>query len=341
MYPNTMQPSMIPAQRQVPPTSSAVNIQIFEPKNYSTPEAAYQQPVYNYPTNNFYDYNHATQVPYGYPPVMVPQMPAPQVAQFPVPAEVPSVPVAAPAPVVVAPATPAPVVAAVQQVVTPAASTAPAPATPAPAPAVSAVDIAGLVANLKSANLDDQIAAIQKVAQIAQEDKQAAQTLNNEELFKSLAEIVTKDTKTLVGPDAKQLELRQKEQSGTALTPEEQAQIVYSPQEKAELNKQYGIYTLAILQKNFRDAVDQELKNQGAQPISINELPGIVQIVENIKSDSNPAIRDAGLSALKYIAKLPEDKEVLKTIFDIAAKQDPDPAVRQSAETAIKELQLV
>ncbi len=135
--------------------------------------------------------------------------------------------------------------------------------------------------------------------------------LINENTFKGLASIAVSDTSGLSG---------------------EQKQ-------KADENKVTSMWTLAILQKLFRGEMNKELKKENIPPMSINELPGITQIVGNIKADPNPDIRTAGIVALMEVAnpKNPKDVQTMKTILNIAAKQDGSEDVRNTAKSALKE----
>jgi hypothetical protein len=299
------------------PQVNAVKIDIINPQaNGSMPNVAqqpaqnytYPQPnyIYNYPTAPVYEMPtqssyypqppiiNQQNIPQQYLPPMTPPMPLPPppsvIEQQPVPQTVQT------QPPVQAPPQPLPPA----QVSTP------------------SVDIQSINNGLKSANLDEQTAAIQKIAEIGETNPQQAQALLNEETFKGLVDIIIKDNSQLQGPSKDSKELSQKE--------------------KAEMNKQYGTYTLAVLQKLFRESFDIEAKKQGVPTnLTINELPGIVPIVENVKSNPNPVIREASISALSYIAR-PEDKPVIETIFKIASEQDSDPMVKQAATQALTAL---
>ena len=177
----------------------------------------------------------------------------------------------------------------------------------------ASVDVNGIVNALASNNLDEQTAAIQRIAEVAQTNPVAAKGLLNEQVFGKLVNIINADTSKLEGPkgapDPKNL----------------------SPLEKAEINKQFAVYTLAILQKNFREEINGLMKKNNLPDIAINDIPFIKEgIVNNLKDNQNPTIREACLSALNYIGR-PEDKEVLKVLYDISAKHDASPAVRKTA----------
>jgi len=331
-----------------PPQLNAVKIDIINPQAIGgqqqapvmqeQPQYFYSYPTaqtYNIPTTSYYG-PQAQAMPQAQYPVMPPMPPVPQYPQqVPVMDQtitqnvqtVPPTPV--PPPPSVIDEQPAPQQVAQPQVVQePQAANVP----------TAGIDVAAINAALKSDDLDAQTNAIQQIAEIGQSNPQQAAALLNEETFTGLTNIITRDTTALPGPTQKQIELRQKLEAGKNLTPQEQQEAeTLSPQEKAEINKQFGTYTLAVLQKNFREAIDAEAAKQGVQSVTINELPGITEVVNNLKDNPNPIIREASIQALKYIAK-PEDKEVLKTIFDISAKQDADPSVRQSAQEALNAL---
>lgn len=181
------------------------------------------------------------------------------------------------------------------------------------------VDVNTLLTGLSSNNQDDQTAAIQKIAELAQTNPAAAKTLLNEQIFGKLVNVINADTSKLEGPTGKDNK-------------------TLSPLEKAEINKQFAVYTLAILQKNFRDEINKEMKKNNLPDIAINDLPYIKEgIVNNLKDNPNPTIREACLSALNYVGR-PEDKEVLKVLYDISAKHDASPDVRKAASECLAKI---
>ena len=182
------------------------------------------------------------------------------------------------------------------------------------------IEANALISALSSNNPDEQTAAIQKIAEVAQTDPVAARALLNEQTFGQLVNVINADTSKLQGPTGKS-------------DPKN-----LSPLEKAEINKQFAVYTLAILQKNFRDEINKEMKKNNLPDIAINDLPYIKEgIVNNLKDNPNPTIREACLSALNYVGR-PEDKEVLRVLYDISAKHDSNPAVRTSAQDYLSKL---
>ena len=263
---------------------------------------------------------------------------APQVSTAFQPAPVPVVP--APVPVVAGPVTQTvnvnPPAAVVDSANTPAAqatATATATATANPAVAQTPVqpvapvevkpelepEVNKILADLASANPDAQTAA-QQMAEIAQTNPTAAKAFLNEQTFGQLVNVINADTSKLQGPV------------------EGQDPNVLSPLEKAEINKQFAVYTLAILQKNFRDEINKEMQKNNYPDIAINDLPYIKEgIVNNLKDNPNPTIREACLSALNYVGR-PEDKEVLRVLYDISAKHDASPDVKAVAAEYLSKL---
>lgn len=203
--------------------------------------------------------------------------------------------------------------------------------------AAPAVDLKPIVGSLKSEDMDEQFMAIQQIAELGQNPKMPSDLLLNEDVFNNLNGIITKDTSNMQGPTAEQEELRNKKFSGEALTPEQDSLAEsLAPQEVAEMNKMFATYSLAIAQKNFRESVNKEASKQGLEPVKLNEIPEMETVVENIKSNPNPLIREASISALAYVAK-PEDKETMEVILSVASN-DPDPMVKEAANKAQEKL---
>ena len=134
--------------------------------------------------------------------------------------------------------------------------------------------------------------------------------LIEEKVFKGLTNIITSNTSGLSGAE----------------------------KEKADSNKIVSMWTLAMLQKIFRTEMDEEIQKRGIQtpPMPIGEIPGVSQIVEIIKSDLNPEVRESGIVALMEVAD-PEnqkDIETVKIILQTAAEQDSSEDVKITANNA-------
>lgn len=324
---------------------NAVKIELINPQAYGgaqpvqkpaapSPMMPPQAPIYSYPQAPIYPGMQQ----------MGPMMPPPYIPQQPMPMPMPMNqqiinPPAKPEPPaeqfvpqdVIPPVPPKAVV-----------DTPPAPKAPEMPPVQEApksqLDINPIIDSLKSPDFEQQFSAIQKIAEVGQQKTPDADALINEQVFQNLASIVKRDTAQMPGPTGEQIALREKKFSGAQLSPQEdKIAESLSPQELAEMNKQYATYTLAVMQKNFRDTVNVEAAKQGLEPVKLNEIPEVNTVIENVKSNPNPLIREASISALSYIAK-PEDKEPLGLVFDLA-KQDADPMVQDAATKAQEKMQ--
>ncbi len=179
-----------------------------------------------------------------------------------------------------------------------------------------------IVGLLTSEDADEKTVGIQKIAELGQVKSKESEALLNEKVFKALHDIITKDTNPKPGETPDQKDVR----------------------EKDHVNKMIGMWTLAILQKNFRKSMNEEAKKQGIPNLSIKELPELVSIVNCAKNDADPTIRAAALSSLKYLGTpaegdsemlSKEDHDSLATIFEIALAQDINPGVKITAIDAL------
>ena len=262
------------------------------PVSYNAVQINMDTPTVNAPGNPYYyDYPQAPVQPYYYPPFQqpAPVQPAP-VAVQPAPAQTvpvqpvpvqtvpvqpaPAQPVVVPAPVVVQPApAPAPAPVAVQPTPAPA----PAPA-PAPVQPLNEVNTAAVVANLASADYDVAATQMEEIAKKGLTNEADAIPYVQEDVFSKLIDIVGVDSSALPGPSEEQLKLRDKYienemtkqaamQQGADpnnvklpnnLTPEQVAlATTITPFEKAERNKEYALFTMAILQKTYADEIEK------------------------------------------------------------------------------------
>ena len=359
---------------QTQPQNNAVKIDIINPQAgtannpYAMPQASAFAP---YVPNTQYApaYYPIPQQQY-YQPAPVQQQiqqPAQALVQYPVPEQVQQnipQPVVMPTPVVTtqpqqvinnAPAvmpeppqaqTEAPVMAEPAQAEAPQAAEAPAapvaqdaqvaPQVDTPATTPMNIDLNQLVSKLNSTNMEDQLAAIENIAETAQNNPTAATQLLDTQIMDALGNILKKDTTQMAGPTPEQLELRQKLLSGGTLTPEQTAIAnKISDMEVAERNKQFALYTIAILQKLLSTEVE---KAQGVK-LEMKDLPMINDIVKIAKADINPMLRASALAALSYIAT-PENKALLTTMFE-QSKKDSDPNVQAVAAEALNKLSQV
>lgn len=325
---------------------------------------------YSYPTSSCYQYPQAQPQYNGVNiniinPQAFPGMPAQQAAQAPImPAQYvqvpqyqapvqpavtevtqiteapqPPAPVITEAPKAEAPA-PAPAPIEVPKAETPAPAPAPVEAPKAEAPKVEVpqaqpvtVDLASYNTRLRAENLEDQGKAIEEIAELTQNNPEAATQLLDTQIVDGLLGVIAKDTKSLQGPSPKQLELRQKLISGQTLTDAEKTEAeTITPMETAERNKQYALYTVAFLQ----NLLYSEIEKRNGVKLDIKDLPAMEQVVQTAKSDANPLIRVSALAALAHISK-PEYKPVLSKVFELA-KSDSDVNVQEAAKKALEQL---
>jgi len=323
--------------------ASAVNIQIFEPKAYSSappamPMPQYDNQIYGYPQGSMY----YPGTPYACPPC--PPVHMPQYPQYPQQPQVPQAPEppVMPPPVIEQPVQNVPVA----QPEVPQQPEAPAPA-PTPAPEVqpapqpqNIVDVARINQELASADLNQQTETITKVAQMSQADPAIALQLVDNQVMQNLAAIIMKDTNQLPGPTDAQIQAAQKLQKGQGLSPEEQQLIEQSsPKEIAEKNKVFSMFTLAMLQKLQRDEVDQFNAASGGAVIpqlQIGDLIGFNEIANTVQTTTIPAVKAAGIQAISYVAR-PEDAQVVQQLLAPFAA-DNDEVVKQTAQEAIAKL---
>ncbi len=312
---------------------NGVNIEIINPQGQGyvpgTPiSMPVQQPVY-------------TQAPV-YQPLVYPQPQAVQQIPVPVPVapqtpEIPApmpqqIPAAVPASQVVQQVPQAQIPAPVQQM------PAPAQQVPAAAPVIeqpvttqqSSVSPESFAGKLKTTNLDDQKAALEELATYIKSEGKEGNELLDSVVFDALVDIINKDTSNLQGPSEEVKELRNKNIED--LTPEEKT-LAETPceMEKAQMNKQYALYTISFMQ--------ERLNNELKQTLPLQDLPCIETVINSIKSDPDPQIRLAGISSLVHIAK-PEYKEYLSTIFELA-QADEDERVKEAAVKASENLKSI
>lgn len=315
-----MQLPNVQPQTATQPSYNAVKIDIHNP-SVNAPSACQQAPapaaapapIYGVPTASVYDVPQqsayapqAQEMPSTPQPVIVP----PTVAQAPAAA-----PEAAPAP-----------------------AAAPAQAVEVKAPEASApqVDLNAFLTKLSSENYDEQANAMESIAELAQNSPQKATELLDVKVVDSLLGIMSKDSSKLAGPTAKQLEIREKIMNKQPVTEAETAEAnQITPMEQVERNKQYALYTTAILQKLFGSEV-QKMNNA---VVPMTELPGAAGVVEQVKTNKNPMVRASAVDALSYIQR-PEYKQDLTTLFTIA-KNDKDATVKEAATKALDKLATV
>lgn len=336
---------MIQSPQNYPAPQQGVNTQpkkpVFAP-SYNAVQINLDSPTLNAPAAQpgyYYDYPTAQTQPY-YPPVQT--QPAPQ-PQAPAPAQQPQ-DVNVPAPVAEQPAPQAPA-----QPQPPVNTQPEAPAQPQQ----PVVDTAAVVANLADADFDKQALQMEEIARKGLTNEADAVPYIQEDVFEKLIDIMSVDSSKLDGPTEQQLQLRDKvaendatiyaaiqagkDPKGVALphqlTPEEESLAnTITPLEQAERNKEYALFTTAILQKTYGDEIEKRTGNV----VPLTDLPGAAAVVDELKSNQNPAIRTAAIDALRYVQR-PEYKDDLSKIYTIA-QSDADEGVAAAASDALNSL---
>ena len=195
------------------------------------------------------------------------------------------------------------------------------------------VDINSFIAKLTNPHFDAQASAMEEIANLVKESPEKATELVDTMVFDALNNILNAETSHLEGPTDAQLAAREKLITGKQVTPEEEELAnTISPKEQAERNKSYALYTTAILQKLYGDEIER-LSND-VYPLT--ELPNATGVVNALKDNPNPMVRESAIEALSYLQR-PEYKKDLATVFTVATK-DSDPRVAQTAKVALDKL---
>lgn len=332
-------PIQVPPYQTAPqPSYNAVKIDIHNPQvnapdAQKSAQAPSQEPVtapiYSYPQAQVYEMPQQSiykpeqpEAQKTTPPPAVQEMPSvpPPVIIQPTINQSPVTPVGAPAPIAAPPPEPA------TNPVQPVEVKAPEVTTPK-------IDLNEFITKLTSPDYEVQAKAMESIADMSQNSPDKATELLDVKIVDTLLGIMSKDTTKLEGPTPKQLQIREKIMGGKTVTEAETAEAnKITPMEQAERNKQYSIYTVAILQKLY----GSEIEKMSNTVVPLTELPGAAGIVEQVKNNPNPMVRASGIDALSYIQR-PEYKQDLTTLFTVA-KKDQDANVQQAATKALEKL---
>lgn len=312
----SIQPIQMP-QYVTQPNYNAVKIDINNPEVKTTQapveKPPYTKPVYSYPQALVYDIPQQS--------IYNPQSAEAKVVETPVN----TTPIVPPPAVVQAPITPEVKVAKPETI-----------EIKDPQKLESKMDINNVISKLSDPNYEIQAKALAAVAEVVQAAPQSATELLDVKVIDTLLGIMTKDTTKLQAPSPQQLEAREKILTNKPVTPEETAMAkTVTPMELAERNKQYSMYTVAILQKLYAS----EIEKTANTVVPMTELPGAAGIVEQVKNNPNPMVRAAGLDALSYIQR-PEYKKDLTTIFSVA-QNDQSPIVADTAKIVLEKLSTI
>ena len=205
---------------------------------------------------------------------------------------------------------------------------------------VETINTDELIQGLKSTSDDVKSETINKIAALAQREPEVALQIVSEPIMTALTNVINEDTTKLAGPTPEQIKVVEKITKGEKLTPEEEAlSEQLSPRDKANKNRIFSLFTLAMIQKLQRDELDQYIETQKANgqetipPLKIQDLVGYNDVVNVIKNDARPEVKVAAIQALGYIAN-PEDKTVIQEVLAESLKSK-DEAVKAAATEAM------
>ncbi len=206
---------------------------------------------------------------------------------------------------------------------------------------------------LSSPDYDVQALAMEDIAKKGLNKQEDVIPYVQENIFDKLIDIMNVDSTNLPGPTERQQELRNKiaendkaiEDATNAgqdpknvklpnqLTPaEEEEAMKLSPMEQVERNKEYAMFTTAILQKTYAD----EIQKQSGDVVPVTELPGAKAIITTLKTTDNADLAVSAIDALRYVQR-PEYKEDLTKVYTIA-QNDARPEVADAATQALASL---
>ena len=209
------------------------------------------------------------------------------------------------------------------------------------------------VKKLSSENYDEQALAMANIVEAASANPKDALPYIVTDVFSALIDIINKDTTGLQPPTSNQTEIRKKiiinelakekareeklDPKNTELpfklTDKEIAEgMALTELEMAERNKEYALYTTAILAKIYTD----EFLNDTGNVVPLTDVPGVSTFVDTLRKDKNASIKVAAINSLMYVQR-PEYKDEIKTILSISAS-DENPAVAQSSAAVLKAL---
>ena len=214
----------------------------------------------------------------------------------------------------------------------------------APQENVQTINTDELVQGLKSADADVKAKTINDIATFAQEAPEVSLQVVSEPIMNALVDVIKEDTTGLEGPTEQQIAVAEKITKGEQLTPEEDALAEQlSPRDKANKNRIFALYTLAMIQKLQRDELNEYIATQKANgqetiaPLKMEDLIGYNEVVNVIKNDARPEVKVAAIQALQHVAEA-QDKAGVETVLADSLKSQ-DEAVKQAAEETMSKFQ--
>lgn len=212
------------------------------------------------------------------------------------------------------------------------------------------VDIPLVISNLTNEDFDVQAQQMEEIARVALDDSNNAIPYIVRDVFSSLIDITKKDSAELAAPTDEQIQARRKVianfvsmENGKAKN--QPVKLPYSitekdvaladtiaPMEQAERNKEYALYTIAILAKVYTD----EIEKQTGNIVPMTDIPGTAAIVDSLRYNPNSGVKIASIDALRHIYR-PEYKEEMSTLFTLA-QADTNPEVAIAATRALDKI---
>lgn len=204
------------------------------------------------------------------------------------------------------------------------------------------INIDELTKGLQSTDNDTKAKTINQIAEYVQSTPETALQVVSEPIMKSLVNIINEDTSALEGPTDQQIAIAEKIAKGEQLTPEENAlSEQLSPRDKANKNRIFALYTLAMIQKLQRDELNQYIETQKAngeqpiEPLPIDQLIGYNDIVNVINNDPRPEVKVAAIQALQYVAE-PQDKASIEAVLKDSLNSQDEAVKSAATETMAK-----
>ena len=212
------------------------------------------------------------------------------------------------------------------------------------------VDIPLVISNLTNEDFDVQAQQMEEIARVALDNSNNAIPYIVRDVFSSLIDITKKDSAELAAPTDEQIQARRKVianfvsmENGKAKN--QPVKLPYSitekdvaladtiaPMEQAERNKEYALYTIAILAKVYTD----EIEKQTGNIVPMTDIPGTAAIVDSLRYNPNSGVKIASIDALRHIYR-PEYKEEMSTLFTLA-QADTNPEVAIAATRALDKI---
>ncbi|UKI41144.1 MAG: hypothetical protein L6V95_13855 [Candidatus Melainabacteria bacterium] len=135
--------------------------------------------------------------------------------------------------------------------------------------------------------MKEQTIGLATIAFICEENPKVAKQFLNPPIMKALTDVLKQDSKKLACPTPEQIKLRKEVMEGKKIS-DEQMKIASqsSPMEMSERNKQFAIYTIALLDTILINEFDKNNKTSSEKvELEMRDLPGMNEVVNVLKSN--------------------------------------------------------